>query len=81
MTTATATADRKIALSTTAELAWLFHQAPPDAMLPASVVSAATGLSEGTLSNMRGRGEGPAFTRRGKMVYYEARAVREWMGA
>lgn len=61
-------------------MAMRFDQAPDDALLPPEVVSAATGMSESTLSKYRiDHPSSIPFEKRGKFIWYRAGAVRKFI--
>lgn len=63
-------------------LAMRFDMAPDDAILPADVIEAATGISKATLNNRRvDHPNNPPFIKRGKFVYYKAGAIRKYLTA
>lgn len=61
-------------------LAIRFDAAPDDALLPPEVVSAATGISLGTLANYRvNHPRLLPFQKHGRFIWYQALGVREFM--
>lgn len=61
-------------------LAMRFDAAPDDALLPPDVVSAATGISLGTLANYRvNHPRLLPFEKHGRFIWYPAHGVRKFM--
>lgn len=61
-------------------LAMRFDAAPDDALLPPEVVSAATGISLGTLANYRvNHPRLLPFEKHGRFIWYPAHGVRRFM--
>lgn len=61
-------------------MAMRFDAAPDDALLPPEVVSAATGMSEGTLCNYRkDHPKALPFQKRGKFIWYRKADVRRYI--
>ena len=82
MTTATAQAAMEpsvVQLSAPSEDRLMFWMSPPDAQHTPRVVAAVLNVSEGHLQHWRTTELGPAYTKRGKLIYYTGAAVRAWI--
>lgn len=51
---------------------------PEDAVTPRELVAARPGISAGHLANLRSRGVGPAFYRKGRRVFYSVSEFDAW---